>query len=84
MKFYLFLSGNKKYEAYNKSIDGQPKLNLSQLIKQSLGIDENSDKNIKEDNQSYILKFISSKGFMLTIFVVFILLIAVMIRRRRA
>ena len=74
---------DRKYEAYNKSTDGQSKLNLSQLIKQSLGIEGKSNEEVTEENQSNNLKLISSKGLMLTIFVAFILLIAVMKRRRR-
>lgn len=70
---------DRKYDAYNRLIDGQPQLTLSQLITQSLGIREN----FIEKSQPFYLEFIyENKLNIVLIIAIIIVLVAVIIRKR--
>lgn len=71
---------DRKYDAYNRLIDGQPKLTLSQLIKQSLGI---SEEFIEKDRSFYLDLFYRYILIIILVFAIIILLVAVTIKRRK-
>ncbi|GGH27306.1 DUF2167 domain-containing protein [Paenibacillus segetis] len=75
---------DEKYDAYNQSKDGKPKLNIAELVKQSLGIEKtiNSDEKENKHSNSNSISRIIILSVIISIILIIVIKYRVLLKRK--